>query len=245
MRLDVYLFEKGLAHSRTDAKALITEERIFVDGKLVTKPSYNVEDGAKVSVKEGGVRYVSRGGIKLEAALSEFSVDPSGRACLDVGSSSGGFTDCLLKHGAARIIAVDSGRDQLAESLRCDGRIFLMEGCNARYLTPDMLPFVPSLAVMDVSFISATYIIPAVYNCLAEGGEFISLIKPQFEVGRGGVGKGGIVKDDKKRTEAVKKVTDFAIQTGFDVVGTIRSPIEGGDGNIEFLAHFKKKRREG
>ena len=244
MRLDVYLFEKGLAHSRTDAKALITEERVFVGGKLVNKPAYNVEDGADVTVKDGGVRYVSRGGIKLEAALSAFAVDVAGRACLDVGSSSGGFTDCLLKHGTARVVAVDSGTDQLADVLRRDGRVHLMEGCNARYLSPDMLPLVPTLAVMDVSFISATYIIPAVYACLPDGGEFISLIKPQFEVGRAGIGKGGIVKDDKKRRDAVKKVTDFATETGFEVLGTIRSPIEGGDGNVEFLAYFKKIIRE-
>ena len=184
--------------------------------------------------------FVSRGGVKLKGALLEFHIDVSGKLCLDVGASSGGFTDCLLKSGATHVIAVDSGSGQLNESIRRDDRVTVFENYNARYMKSDDLEYSPSLAVMDVSFISATYIIPAVYDVLADGGEFVCLIKPQFEVGRANLGKGGIVKDSKARADAVKKVTDFATGCGFKVKGIMQSTIKGGDGNIEFLAHFVK-----
>lgn len=240
MRLDVFLFEKGYAHSRTDAKRLITESLVSVDGRIITKPSYDIASGDVVEVSDIGVRYASRGGLKLECAIDAFSFEIKDRFAIDVGASSGGFTDCLLRNGAAHVIALDSGTDQLVPSLRADGRVTVMEGYNARYMSPCDLPYEPELAVMDVSFISATYIIPALYNCLKPGADFICLIKPQFEVGRANVGKGGIVKDDKVRLSAVKKVTEFAEGIGFKTVGTTRSSVVGGDGNIEFLAHFKK-----
>ena len=187
-------------------------------------------------------RYVSRGGVKLDAALCAFSVDVVGRRALDVGASSGGFTDCLLQHGAREVVAVDAGTGQLAPTLRADRRVHSMEHFNARYMQPEDLPFVPSVAVMDVSFISATLLLPSVYRVLDDGGDFLLLVKPQFEVGRGGVGKGGIVKDERLRREALTRVVDVATSLGFRSMGVIQSPIAGGDGNIEFLVHFRKER---
>ena len=240
MRLDLFLFQNGYATSRTEAKRLITEGNVVANGQTVTKPSFEVDPECEIKVEQSQNRYVSRGGFKLECAIRSFNFEIKDKLVIDVGASTGGFTDCLLKNGASAVVAVDSGTNQLAQSIRDDGRVTVMENCNARYLTPDMLPFTPSLAVMDVSFISATYIIPSVYNVLADGGDFICLIKPQFEVGRSGIGKGGIVKDDKLRNGAVLKVTDFAKSVGFTCVATVRSDVVGGDGNVEFLAHFKK-----
>lgn len=240
MRLDVYLAENGLALSRTEAKHFIDEGAVYVNGKQIRKASYSVEGDEVVTVDKSVKEFVSRGGVKLKGALTEFGVSAEDRLCIDVGASSGGFTDCLLKSGARHVIAVDSGSGQLAEQLRRDPRVTVFENYNARYMKRDDLEYSPSLAVMDVSFISATYIIPSVYDVLSDGGEFICLIKPQFEVGRQGLGKGGIVKDSKARDLAVKKVVDFAISIGFAVKGVVQSSIKGGDGNVEFLAHFVK-----
>lgn len=240
MRLDVYLYENALCASRTESKGFIVDGAVTVNGKVVKKPSCEVNEGDVIDVDKSGKRFVSRGGLKLEGALDAFGIDPSGRIALDVGASSGGFTDCLLKRGASTVIAVDSGTGQLVEALRNDERVVSIEGYNARYMEPSHLPAVPSLAVMDVSFISATYIIPAVYSCLSEQADFICLIKPQFEVGRAHIGKGGVVKDEVYRKMAVDKVTDFAAFSGFVTVSVIESPIKGGDGNIEYLAHFRK-----
>lgn len=240
MRIDVYLAENGIVSSRTEAKRFIDEGAVFVNGKPVTKASLDVDGSEDISVDKSVKEFVSRGGIKLKGALLEFGVEPAGRLCLDVGASSGGFTDCLLQNGALHVIAVDSGAGQLAEVIRRDSRVTVFENYNARYMKPDDFEYSPDLAVMDVSFISATYIMPAVYDVLSDGGEFICLIKPQFEVGRAGLGKGGIVKDSKVRDLAVKKVVDFAVSCGFSVKGLVQSSIKGGDGNIEFLAHFVK-----
>ena len=240
MRIDVYLAENGLVASRTEAKRFVDEGAVFVNGKQINKASFDVDGTENITVDKTVKEFVSRGGLKLKGALSEFGVSAEGRLCLDVGASSGGFTDCLLKAGATHVIAVDSGSGQLAESLRRDERVTVFENYNARYMKKEDFAYSPDLAVMDVSFISATYIIPSVYEVLAEGGEFVCLIKPQFEVGRSGLGKGGIVKDSKARDLAVKKVVDFAVSTGFTVEGTVQSSIKGGDGNIEFLAHFVK-----
>ncbi|MBR2931003.1 MAG: TlyA family RNA methyltransferase [Clostridia bacterium] len=242
MRIDLYLFENGLAESRTDAKRMITEGLVSVSGVPITKPSYDFSGSVEDIAIEAPVRsYVGRGGLKLEHALQHFRISVKDRSCLDVGASSGGFTDCLLQNGALRVIAVDSGRDQLSKKLIGDGRITSIEGFNARYMSPADLPYVPEVCVMDVSFISATYIIPSVSRCLADNGDFILLIKPQFEVGRENVGKGGIVKSEAARDAAVKKVVDFAIGFGLSLSGLTTSPIKGGDGNIEFLAHFVKR----
>ena len=239
MRLDVYLTEQGLVSSRTEAKGFITSSSVKVDGRVVTKPSFDVSDGANVEIDKSAKKYVGRGGLKLESAISSFGISALGKRAIDIGASSGGFTDCLLQNGAESVIAVDSGTNQLVDSLRQDPRVISIENYNARYMKSSDLPYVPDLCVMDVSFISATYIMPAIRNVLAPGADFICLIKPQFEVGRSGLGKGGIVKSDKLRREAVDKVVDFAKYIGFSLVSTIESPIIGGDGNIEFLAHFR------
>ncbi len=241
MRIDVYLFEKGLSRSRSDAKRLIQEGCVFVSGVEVKKPAFEVTENDEVELILPETRYVSRGGLKLECAMNNFSLDFEGKLCIDIGSSTGGFTDCLLKNGASRVIAVDSGTNQLVPQLRCDERVFVKENFNARYMKASDLPYIPNLCVMDVSFISATHIIPAVFECLAGEGEFVLLIKPQFEVGRAGIGKGGIVKDDKARDNAVASVVKFAEDIGFKTIGVIRSSIIGGDGNIEYLAYFKKR----
>ncbi len=241
MRLDVHLFSEGLVTSRTEAKRLITEGAVTVNGRVVKKPSYEVLSDEDVNLADSGKRFASRGGIKLDEALKVFGINPEGRLVIDIGASSGGFTDCLLLHGAEHVIAVDSGTGQLRDSLRVDARVTSIENYNARYMKPEDFDYTPSLAVMDVSFISATYIIPAVFTVLAAGGDFICLIKPQFEVGRSGLGKGGIVRDKSVRDGAVSRVIDFAKAVGFEYIGLITSPILGGDGNTEFLAHFKKR----
>lgn len=241
MRLDLALFERGLARSRTDAKALITEGAVKVDGSQVLKASFETSDDAVIEVKAEIRRYVSRGGLKLEAALDEFKINPAGRMCIDVGASSGGFTDCLLQRGAVSVAAVDSGSGQMVQTLRDDMRVQVVENYNARYIKREDFDGLFSLAVMDVSFISATYIIEGLRSVLTEGADFVCLVKPQFEVGRALVGKGGIVKDEKVRLSAVKKVIDFAESNGFSAHGYIKSPIKGGDGNTEFLVHFKAR----
>ena len=239
MRLDVLLFERGLSKSRTDAKVLISSGEVTVNGKCVTKPAYDVSDTDDVLVN-AHQRYVSRGGLKLEYAMSSFDFSVNDKLAIDVGASSGGFTDCLLQNGIKHVIAVDSGSGQLASSLSSDSRVTSVEGYNARYMKPSDFPYAPNIAVMDVSFISATLIIAPLFSVLSADADFICLIKPQFEVGRENIGKGGIVRDEKAREAAISKVVDFAKGVGFIHKGTVRSPIEGGDGNVEFLAHFKK-----
>ncbi len=241
MRIDVYLTAAGLTASRTEAQKFIDSGAVSIDGKTVTKPSLDVtgmED--RISIDKSAKKYVSRGGIKLKGAIEAFKIDVVGKRCIDIGASSGGFTDCLLQEGADHVIAVDSGSGQLVPTLRCDKRVSVFENYNARNIRASDFDYIPNLAVMDVSFISATYIIAPLYGALAENADFICLIKPQFEVGRSGIGKGGIVKDDKIREAAVKKVLDFAASVGYTVKAFIKSPISGGDGNIEYLAHFKK-----
>ncbi len=241
MRIDVSVFERGLASSRTEAKSLVTEGCVSVNGKTVTKPSFDVSDSDSVEISGSTKKYVSRGGLKLEAALDAFCVAAADKRCIDIGASSGGFTDCLLKSGASHVVCVDSGSSQLVRSLRDDDRVTSLEGFNARYMTAEDFDGAFDLAVMDVSFISATYIIPAVRAVLAPGGDFICLVKPQFEVGRAGIGKGGIVKSDSLRTMALEKVITFAESQGFLTLGSIESPIKGGDGNTEYLVHFKMR----
>ena len=242
MRLDVYLVENGYAESRTRAVELIKSGSVTLDGKMITKPAYPVEDASLIDVRSDLVcPYVSRGGLKLKAALDAFDVSVNGLVCADIGASSGGFTDCLLRHGAARVYAVDSGNGQLHPSLLTDPRVISLEGCNARYLSETELPEPIALMVMDVSFISQVKLYDAIVPRLQANGLLLSLIKPQFEVGRGGVGKGGIVKDEKLRKSALQKVVDFGVSAGFSYIGHCVSPIKGGDGNIEYLVHFKKE----
>ncbi len=240
MRLDLYLFEKGLTKSRTEAKNLIAGGAVKLAGSVVTKPSYEIYGDVDIEILRCDEEFVSRGGLKLKAALMEFDASVRGKKCLDIGASTGGFTDCLLKNGAMSVVAIDSGTMQLAESLRLDERVFVKENYNARYMTREDVGEDIEFAVMDVSFISATYIIPRVYEILNSASDFICLVKPQFEVGRQGIGKGGIVKSQKLREQALKKVCSFAEEIGFTVCGTVTSPITGGDGNTEYLVHFKK-----
>lgn len=239
MRLDLYLSANGFCKSRSRAKELIVSGAVTVGGKTVTKPSYEVSDGDDVACDTAaGCRYVSRGGLKLERALEYFGISPEGLVCADIGASTGGFTDCLLQHGAARVYAVDSGTAQLDPSLSADPRVVSLENLNARYITADDIGCKCSLAVMDVSFISQTKLFSAITEILMPGGVLISLIKPQFEVGRSGIGKGGIVKDQKKRLAAIDNVCECAELHGLACRGTVLSPIEGGDGNTEYLACF-------
>ena len=241
MRIDVYLAGAGILSSRSEAKAYIEEGLVYVGTKQILKPSFEI-DGLEdqVSVDTTKRLYVSRGGMKLAGALKEFKLDVTDKLCIDVGASSGGFTDCLLQNGAQKVIAVDSGSGQLVDKIRQNPNVTVIENYNARYMKPEDFSYVPNFAVMDVSFISATYIIPSLSPCLAPNADFVCLIKPQFEVGRAMLGKGGIVKDDKARRGAVDKVVDCAREYGFETCGVITSPIKGGDGNIEFLAHFRK-----
>lgn len=241
-RADTLLYKLSLAKSRTHAASLIKEGLVTANGKPVTKPSQLVDDNAAISVKEGGCPYVSRGGLKLEKALKHFEIDVNGLTALDIGASTGGFTDCLLKAGATRVYAVDVGTNQLDESLRNDSRVISFEKINARSLSPDMFENSIDIAVMDVSFISQTLIYPAAAAVLSTNGLLITLIKPQFELGRQALGHKGVVKDVEKRFPALEeKLRREAALCGFEHKGTVVSPIEGGDGNTEYLALFQLK----
>ncbi len=240
-RIDKLLVERGLAQSRTKAQALVMAGVVLVEEQLVRKPSESFLPAANIRIKDAGdpaSRYVGRGGLKLEAALREFQIDVAGLTCLDVGASTGGFTDCFLQHGASKVVAVDVGHNQLDWKLRSDSRVELREGVNARYLKPEEFDQKFDLAAIDVAFISATMILPAVVPLLTNRGRIITLIKPQFEVGKGEVGKGGIVTDPSKHQRVVDEVNRAATELGLRVCGTIESPIQGADGNVEFLALY-------
>jgi 23S rRNA (cytidine1920-2'-O)/16S rRNA (cytidine1409-2'-O)-methyltransferase len=245
VRIDRVLVERGLVESRTRAQALILAGQVLVREQRIDKPGQLIEANAEIRIKGETPRYVSRGGLKLETALREFKIDPAGKSCLDVGASTGGFTDCLLQHGAARVWAVDVGHNQLAWSLRQDSRVVTLEGLNARNMDPDLFPAQFDLATIDVSFISLTMILPAVLPCLSAKADCIALIKPQFEVGKGEVGRGGIVTDPAKHRLVLEKINEAAMSIGFDAVGLIESPILGAEGNREFLMHLKPASENG
>jgi 23S rRNA (cytidine1920-2'-O)/16S rRNA (cytidine1409-2'-O)-methyltransferase len=241
-RIDKLLVERGLADSRTKAQAMVMAGVVLVDEQRVEKPSHQFEINSSIRIKGGDdptSRYVGRGGLKLEAALREFQIDVAGLTCLDVGASTGGFTDCLLQAGAKKVFAVDVGHNQIDWRLRNDPRVEVREGVNARYLTPEDFPHKFDLAVMDVSFISVTKVLPAIVPLLAPAASIITLIKPQFEVGRGEVGGGGVVRDQVKRLRVVEEVNSAARSLGLQVVKVIESPITGAEGNVEFLALYK------
>jgi len=243
MRIDKLLVDRGLAESRTKAQALVMAGVVLADEQRVNKPSDTVASDAQLRLKGGDdptSRYVGRGGVKLEAALRDFELSVEGLTCLDVGASTGGFTDCLLQHGARHVIALDVGHNQIDYRLRTDSRVEVREGVNARYLQPDDFNARFDLAVMDVSFISATKIMPAIVPLLQEAGRLITLIKPQFEVGRGEVGKGGIVRDPEKHARVIAEVNHAALELGLQLKKVIESPIHGADGNVEFLAFYEK-----
>ncbi len=241
MRADLYLANFGFSKSRESAKRSIEAGLVMVDGKLIVKPSEKIDENMEHSVCcESSLPYVGRGGLKLEAALDAFLISPAGAVCLDVGASTGGFTDCLLKRGAKKVYAVDSGHGQLAPELSADNRVVSIEGINARFLSLDMIGELADIIVMDVSFISQTLILPRFSDLIAPSGVAVTLIKPQFECGRDAVGKGGIIKKPEHRLGAVRRVAACASENGLYLNKLIRSPIEGGDGNIEFLALFKQ-----
>lgn len=241
MRADLFLSVTGKVKSREAAKKLIEAGGVNVDGKTVTKPSEEIDENfpheVSVTLKE---KFVSRGGLKLEAALESFGIDVTGFTALDIGASTGGFTDCLLSRGASFVTAVDSGKGQLDPSLISDKRVRNIEKYNARELSADILPGCVDIVVMDVSFISQTLIIPSVVSVMKPDGYFVSLIKPQFEAGRAAVGKGGIVKSAEARLAAVTRVISSASEVGLLCTGLIVSPITGGDGNKEYLSCFVK-----
>jgi 23S rRNA (cytidine1920-2'-O)/16S rRNA (cytidine1409-2'-O)-methyltransferase len=233
VRLDELLVLRGIAPTRSQAQHLLMAGQVLVEGQLADKAGKQVSADATVEVKSR-LRYVSRGGLKLEAALDAFRLDPTGRVCADIGASTGGFTDCLLQRGADRVYAIDVGYGQLAWSLRADPRVVVMERVNARLL--DTLPEQIDLAVIDVSFISLGLILPRVARLLAPARDAITLIKPQFEVGKESVGKGGVVRDPRLHRVVIEQVLARAEALGFNAAGIIRSPIRGPAGNIEFLA---------
>ncbi|MBQ9996346.1 MAG: TlyA family RNA methyltransferase [Clostridia bacterium] len=235
MRLDVYLAETGLAKSRSRAAQLISGGFISVNGKIITKASYDVTETDEVRQIGEEHKFVGRGGMKLEGALERFCVDVTGRICADVGASTGGFTDCLLQRGAAHVYAIDSGHGQLDPKLAEDSRVTNLEGCNARYLTAEQLGQPCTCAVSDLSFISQTLVLPAVSSILTDGAVYIALIKPQFECGREAVGRGGLVKDKKQHIAAINRVIACAAENGLAPCGIMKSPVTGGDGNTEFL----------
>ena len=233
-RLDVLLVRRGLCASREKAQRLIMAGAVFSGGTRMDKAAQALAADTPLEVR-AAERYVGRGGLKLEAALAQFGVDPAGRVCLDVGASTGGFTDCLLQHGAAKVYALDVGHGQLDWKIRNDPRVVVMEHCNARHLQPGDLPEKASLAVADVSFISLTLVLPPVAAVLTDGGMIVALIKPQFELSRAEVARGGVVRDEVLHRKAVDKIRDFAADRGWTWGGVVASPVTGADGNREFL----------
>ena len=236
-RADTALAQRGLCRSRTQAKTLIAEGKVLCNGVPLTRPAAPVEEADVLTVTELP-RFVGRGGEKLAGAFEVFPLSVTGCCCLDVGASTGGFTDCMLCRGAARVYAVDVGHDQLAPSLREDARVVCMEGTDIRQLSA--LPEQPVFCGIDVSFISLRLVLPAVYGLLAPGADCIALIKPQFEAGRAHIGKGGIVRSAQVHARVVEDVLHAAQDIGFSAEGVCQSPVQGGDGNTEFLAHLKK-----
>ncbi len=240
IRLDVLVHERGLAPSRERAQALLLAGNILLNGQKATKPGTQVSSDARLEMIGEPQKYVSRGGLKLEGALEDFGVSPEGKICLDVGSSTGGFTDCLLQRGATRVYAVDVSNDQLDWKLRQEARVVFIEK-NARYLVAADVAERAELALMDVSFISATKVLPALVGAVAPGAELLVLIKPQFELAKGEVGKGGIVKDAALHQRAIESVTQAAKALGLEILGVKPSHIAGTEGNQEFFLHARAR----
>lgn len=239
-RIDVRLVQEGFFPSREQAKRSIMAGEVLVDDEVVLKPGQLVGIDQTIRLKGQTMRYVSRGGYKLEKALRTFQIDLTDAVVLDIGASTGGFTDCALQHGAKQVYAVDVGYNQLDWRLRSDPRVVVMERLNFRYATPDLFPLSPDVAMIDVSFISLRLILPPLYPILRSNGKVIALIKPQFEAGKERVGKKGVVRDPRVHEEVLLELLDFMTQQGYHVQGLTPSPIRGGEGNIEFLAYLIK-----
>ena len=239
-RLDVLLVSRGLAESREKAKAIIMSGNVYVDGQKEDKAGTGFNDKVNIEVRGNTLKYVSRGGLKLEKAMANFDVTLEGKICMDVGSSTGGFTDCMLQNGAVRVYAVDVGHGQLAWKLRNDERVVCMEKTNIRYVTPDDIPDKIQFSSIDVSFISLTKVLGPVKELLSDDGQIVCLIKPQFEAGREKVGKHGVVRDKAVHLEVINKVIEYAVSIGFEVLNLEFSPVKGPEGNIEYLLHLQK-----
>ena len=239
IRLDVLLTDKGLQESRQKAQATIMSGLVYVNGQRVDKPGTAVAEDAAVEIRGNTLRYVSRGGLKLEKAMAVWPIGLEGKVCMDVGASTGGFTDCMLQNGAAKVYAVDVGYGQLAWSLRSDERVVCLERTNARYLTREQIPEALDFASIDVSFISLKLILPPLCALLRDGGNTAALIKPQFEAGREKVGKKGVVRDQAVHLEVLEHFLDHAAQADFAVLGLDFSPIRGPEGNIEYLGFLQ------
>ena len=239
-RLDVLLVERGLQETRQKAQATIMSGLVYVNGQKVDKPGTAVLNDAPIEVRGNALKYVSRGGLKLEKAMATFPIDLKGNICADIGASTGGFTDCMLQNGAAKVYAVDVGYGQLAWKLRSDERVVCMERTNARYLTHEQIPDELDFASVDVSFISLKLILPALCGLLKEGGHVSCLVKPQFEAGREKVGKKGVVRDPAVHLEVLENFLIHAKESGFTVLGMTFSPIRGPEGNIEYLGFLEK-----
>ena len=240
IRLDQYLVQHGLIQSRERAKAMIMSGVVFVDEQKVDKAGEMIKEDAKVEVRGHDIGYVSRGGLKLEKAMQCFPLTPNGKVCMDIGASTGGFTDCMLQNGASKVYAVDVGYGQLDWKLRSDPRVVCLERTNARYLDHEQIPDELDFASIDVSFISLKLIFPALYGLLRQGGEIACLIKPQFEAGREKVGKKGVVRDPKVHLEVLENFLNHAKDNHFTVLGITYSPIRGPEGNIEYLGYLRK-----
>ena len=240
-RLDVLLVNRGLAASREKAKAVIMAGIVYVDGQKEDKAGATFSDAVNIEVRGNTLKYVSRGGLKLEKAMSHFGLSLEGKVCMDVGASTGGFTDCMLQNGAVKVYSIDVGHGQLDWKLRNDPRVVCMERTNIRYVTPEDIGEPASFVSIDVSFISLTKVLTPVRELLSENGEIVCLIKPQFEAGREKVGKKGVVRDPKVHLEVIRAVMDFASSIGFEILHLEFSPIKGPEGNIEYLLHLKKQ----
>ena len=240
-RLDILIVNKGLAASREKAKAIIMSGIVYVDGQKEDKAGSMFEETANIEVRGATLKYVSRGGLKLEKAMTHFGVQLKDKICMDVGSSTGGFTDCMLQNGAVKVYAVDVGHGQLDWKLRNDHRVVCMEKTNIRYVTPEDITDRINFSSIDVSFISLTKVLGPVKALLADDGQIVCLIKPQFEAGREKVGKKGVVREKSTHLEVIEKVIEFAVSIGFEILNLEYSPIKGPEGNIEYLVHLKKE----
>ena len=239
-RLDVLLVQRGLAPSREKAKAMIMEGNVFVANNREDKAGTMFDETVEIEIKGNTLKYVSRGGLKLEKAMTHFGISLDEKVCMDIGASTGGFTDCMLQNGAKKVYAVDVGYGQFAWKLRQDERVVCMEKTNIRYVTPEQIDDILDFASVDVSFISLTKVLGPARALLADNGEMVCLIKPQFEAGREKVGKKGVVREKSVHEEVIEKVIEFALETGFEVINLEYSPIKGPEGNIEYLGYLRK-----
>lgn len=243
-RLDVLLVKRGLAPSREKAKAIIMSGIVFVDNEREDKAGTTFDEKVNIEVRGKTLKYVSRGGLKLEKAMDVFGVKIEGKTCMDVGASTGGFTDCMLQNGAVKVYSVDVGHGQLAWKLVQDDRVICMDRTNIRYVTPDQIDDVLDFASIDVSFISLTKVLLPVKNLLKENGQIVCLIKPQFEAGRENVGKKGVVRDKKVHVQVIEKVIEYAMSIGFKILNLDYSPVKGPEGNIEYLLYLQNNGEE-